>query len=128
MPHLQLELSRDVAGDTDLGACLADLIEAFATIPTVDPASIKAYVRVAETWSVGRGHPPGFIHLTVCVLEGRPADLLSEMAAVLHGRLLVAFRGTVDAGRAGLTCEIREMAASTYRKTTASGRTPGAPS
>ena len=98
---------------------LQGLVEELSDVESVDPRSLKAYAHVVDHWSMGAGAPTGFIHLTVCVLEGRSSDLLSHMA----DRLFLRLQGLCGrvASPAAVTLEVRQMAPSTYRK----GALPG---
>lgn len=116
MPHLQLELSANVAPLVNLSEILADLTSHFCEFETIDPLSVKSYVRVSEVYQTGPGAPTGFVHLTICVLEGRPSDLLSRMSDSLFSRLQTHFHPYLSSRKVGVTLELRQMASATYRK------------
>ncbi len=112
MPHLQLEISRDVADHAPLSDALDRLVAVFSELETVDPASLKAYARVADHWAMGAGAPAGFASLTACVLAGRSDELRGHFADVLFAEMKALF-GVHDSS---ITVEIREMDRITYRK------------
>ncbi|ARU42453.1 hypothetical protein CCB80_15365 [Armatimonadetes bacterium Uphvl-Ar1] len=113
MPHLQLDHSTTVS----IKPLLELLTEEFCQIKTIDPASVKSYSRPAEHYIPGNSAPTQFIHLAVCLLEGRNPDTLQEISDRLyaigteyiesHAQLPVSW-----------TLEIREMNHPTYRKST----------
>ncbi|MBS1716050.1 MAG: hypothetical protein JST30_17115 [Armatimonadetes bacterium] len=114
MPHLQLELSEGLLSRVAVDDLLKSLADGLALRETVDPAAVKAYARVAAHWAMGQGAPESFVHLTVCVLEGRTPEWESETSDVLYG-LLAAGLGPV-AATASVTLEFRRMERRTYRK------------
>ena len=116
MPHLQLEYGGDVAEKGELKSILEELVAKAGTFDTVASKALKAYVRESPVWTTGEGHPPGFVHLTFCVLEGRSIDLLGQMADGLYEVLKSRFATSVDRGSVALSLEVRLMMASTYRK------------
>ena len=119
MPHLQLELSRDLAANCPVDDILQALVDELAGRVTVDPKSVKAYARIADQWAMGPGAPAGFVHLTVCVLEGRTREWESETSDALY-RLMTERLGTLANG-ASVTLELRRMEAATYRKAGTAG-------
>ncbi len=116
MPHLQLEFSSNVAPLIDVEGVLNELVDELAGFDTVESRAIKAYARVCESWAMGSGAKEGFIHLTLCVLDGRDPSLLAQMADGLYHRLRTACHQAWESGKAGLTVEVRQMDRATYRK------------
>lgn len=116
MPHLQLEVSANIADRNRLDKILAELTEVFSEQETVDPKAVKAYARIAEHWAMGEGAPSQFIHLTVCILAGRTPDHLSQISDRLYHQMKVCFQESTAFGTASLTLEIREMNPAYYRK------------
>ncbi|MBX3110904.1 MAG: hypothetical protein KF857_02755 [Fimbriimonadaceae bacterium] len=116
MPHLQLEVTEGLPEVADLTSVLRELADALGAMETVEPKAVKAYAHVRDTWAMGRGASPGFVHLTVCVLSGRPLDLRRQMADRLYEVLAGHFSRSLAGGLASLTLEVREMDRETYRK------------
>lgn len=116
MPHLQLELSRDIAEGIDLDEVLAALADELASLETVDPKSVKAYARVADSWAMGKGAPVGFAHLTVCVLAGRTTSWEAQTSDRIYAQMRGLFGGLKETDRVSLTLELRRMDPETYRK------------
>ncbi|MCA0359590.1 MAG: hypothetical protein LCH41_00905 [Armatimonadetes bacterium] len=116
MPHLQLELPTGLLTREQISQALEALTRVFSAQETIDPAAIKAYARPSEVWLTGEGGKPAFIHLTVCVLAGRPDDLLGQISDRLFHTMKEVFRPMVEDDKVGLTLEIREMGRDHYRK------------
>ncbi|MCW5939772.1 MAG: hypothetical protein KF884_00390 [Fimbriimonadaceae bacterium] len=105
-----------MAEHLDLSSVLRGLVDELCDQPSIDPKAVKAYVRVADEWATGPGAPTAFVHLTLCLLDGRGASLRVQMADALYRRLQ-ALCGTVAAKvGASLTLEVRQMDPETYRK------------
>ncbi|MBS1723624.1 MAG: hypothetical protein JSS66_11790 [Armatimonadetes bacterium] len=100
----------------DVQGCLDALVFTLSEQDTIDPAAVKGYLRVSPVWATGEGAPDGFIHLTVCVLAGRPPELLSAVSDRLYSQALDLFRPALDQGVAKVTLELREMIPEVYRK------------
>lgn len=113
MPHLHLDLPREVATQIDVNRCLATLAEALAGCETIQPANVKAYATLRDHWTVGTGHPRYFAHCMASILTGRADDLRAAISDALMAVLEREFAGRDDVG---LTVEIREMDAGSYRK------------
>ncbi|MBX3107853.1 MAG: hypothetical protein KF743_01600 [Fimbriimonadaceae bacterium] len=111
MPHIQVDHSPDF----DPSPLLPLLTTELSAIESVDPAAVKAYCRPAAAFSPGTGAPKGFIHLSVCVLAGRPGSVLAQMADRLDSVARTYLAGRVPYPMS-LTLEIREMDPQTYRK------------
>jgi len=114
MPHLQVEFSRDLSTKIRTEKLLKALVAALSERETVDPRAVKAYARCADHWAMGDGAPPGFLHVTVCVLEGRSEEWESQTADHLYTVLLKELEEA--ALGASVTLEFRRMEARTYRK------------
>jgi 5-carboxymethyl-2-hydroxymuconate isomerase len=105
-----------MAESLDLSGVLSDLVDELCQQPTIDPTAVKAYARVVDTWAMGPGAARSFVHLTLCLLDGRGASLRAQMADALYRRLQ-ALCGTAAAKvGASLTLEVRQMDSETYRK------------
>lgn len=110
MPHLQVEYGPPGAVQVET-PLLTDLVAELCRHETVDPKAVKAYVRPTEGAVFGEGHPGAFVHVTACLLAGRPEELRCQIADGLLAVLQSRFGPEV-----GLTCEVREMDRATYRK------------
>jgi 5-carboxymethyl-2-hydroxymuconate isomerase len=116
MPHLQIEVSAGLARSTDLRKMAQVLADELSGCPTIDPSAVKAYVRVAEVYATGEGARPEFVHVTVCLLDGRDEEALSLIADRLAAALDHLFAAALADGTAGRTVEVRQMARAAYRK------------
>jgi 5-carboxymethyl-2-hydroxymuconate isomerase len=65
---------------------------------------------------MGDGAPSGFCHCTVAVMAGRPEELRKKIADAMYGELRKHFSQSLAEKEVGLTLELREMDAATYRK------------
>jgi len=116
MPHLQLDYSPGVSESVDLQQFLLELSTEFSTYATVEPTALKCYARPASHYQPGLGAPDEFIHLSVCVLEGRSASLLGQMSQGLYS---VGLRHLKTCRlRCSWTLEIRQMSLPSYQKGT----------
>lgn len=116
MPHLQLELTANLMEAESLQPVLDELASVMGSLESVDPKAVKAYANVRQHWAMGAGASPGFVHLTICVLSGRPLDLRRQMADRLYTVLAHHFSRSLADGLARLTLEVREMDRETYLK------------
>lgn len=116
MPHLKLDVSSNALEGTDLSTVLNQLVAELSRYETIDSASVKAYFREHSLWAMGEGARPGFIHLEVAILDGRPLDLKQRIAQGMRGVLESAFATVLAGGAAGLTIEVRDMDRATYVK------------
>lgn len=116
MPHLILETTADLPENAHIPDILEALSNELATYKTVASDSIKAYHTLRSVWYMGTGAPPGFAHLTVAILSGRPLDLRRRigegMSRILHEQLTES----LEAGEVSITVEVREMDRDTYIK------------
>jgi 5-carboxymethyl-2-hydroxymuconate isomerase len=74
MPHLILEYSANVADRADLQAVFASLHAALSSLGiALDDCKSRAYR--CESYRVGTGAPDrAFVHLTLALLDSRPAE------------------------------------------------------
>jgi|GEM_PF-606613 5-carboxymethyl-2-hydroxymuconate isomerase len=114
VPHLHLQTTADLPENAEIPEILAELVEVLAAQPSFESPSIKAYHSLRANWVVGAGHPPGFAHLTVAILEGRPGEVRQAIGQVLMECLRRHFAGSLDAGEVAITLEVREMNRETY--------------
>lgn len=116
MPHLKLDATSNVLEVGAVPEILRELVAELCRHETIDPASVKAYFREQSVWSMGKGARPGFIHLEVAVLDGRPLELKQAIAQGMRGVLERCFARSIAEGLVGLTIEIRDMDRATYVK------------
>ncbi|QYK52005.1 MAG: hypothetical protein KF824_06995 [Fimbriimonadaceae bacterium] len=116
MPHLQIDYSPGVPQQIDLQAFLKELCEEFSSYESVEPKALKCYARPASHYQPGLGAPEDFIHLTVCLLEGRSASLLGQMSQGLYS--VGQNHLKTSSLRCSWTLEIRQMSLPTYQKGT----------
>ena len=112
MPHLLLRLSGRAGLPKSPPEILAELVARFSEVETVRPEAVKAALQVVGDYATGMGHPGEFAHLEVAVLSGRPIELRQKMGDLMHD----CMRSLWPDARVGVTVEVREMDASTYRK------------
>jgi 5-carboxymethyl-2-hydroxymuconate isomerase len=113
MPHLQI----DHYPNFESKKLLQLLVEEFCKIETVDPAAVKAYARLADQFEPGHHAPAGFVHLTICVLEGRNKEVLEKMSDRLYA-IGKTYLQNNQKSPVSWTLEIREMTRHTYKKGT----------
>jgi 5-carboxymethyl-2-hydroxymuconate isomerase len=116
MPHIHLETTADLEENSDVPDILDALVARLSALETVASENVKAYHTLRSNWKVGAGAPSGFAHCTVAILEGRPAELRRAIAEGMYEEMKAQFATSFEAGEAGLTLELREMAAETYMK------------
>lgn len=116
MPHLKLDVSRNILELDDVPAILRELVAEFCHHETIDAASVKAYARVYDTWAMGEGARPGFVHLELALLDGRPVELKRAITEGICGVIERCFARSLAAGLVGVTVEVRDMDRATYVK------------
>lgn len=116
MPHIILETTADLPENANVPDILDALVAKLSGFDTVDSKSVKAYHTLRSVWCLGEGGPPGFAHCTVAVLAGRPDILRKQIADGMYAVLKEHFAQSLELGEVGLTLELREMDATTYRK------------
>ncbi|MFM9873910.1 MAG: hypothetical protein ACKVQS_10660 [Fimbriimonadaceae bacterium] len=113
MPHLQI----DHYPNFPTKNLLKLLVEELCKIETIDPAAVKAYSRLADQFEPGYMAPNGFVHLTICVLEGRNQEVLERMSDQLY-KIGSDFIKENTKSPVSWTLDIREMTRHTYKKGT----------
>lgn len=116
MPHLILETTADLPENAHVPDILEALVQELATYKTVNSDSIKAYHSLRSVWAMGAGAPPGFAHLTVAILSGRPLELRQRIAEGLSRILHEHLAESLAANEVSVTVELREMDRETYVK------------
>lgn len=116
MPHLHLRTTSDLVENVDVPDILLALVESFSKMESIDPSSVKAYHTLHTQWTMGAGAKPGFIHLSISLLEGRSPEVLGAIGSGMASLLEGLFAASIESGEAGVTVEIRQMPAATYWK------------
>jgi len=114
MPHLNLETTADLPENAHVPDILEALAIELATYKTVASDTIKASHTLRSVWHMGSGGPPGFAHLTVAVLSGRPLELRRRIAEGMSRVLHEHLAESLSAGEVSVTVELREMDRDTY--------------
>jgi 5-carboxymethyl-2-hydroxymuconate isomerase len=108
MPHLILE---HTPLDIDVPALLQELHAVFSRLPTINPLDVKTRNTTHHHWIL----PPtvtAFIHLDVCLLEGRSQALLKDIGDTLYGVLKKA----IPRKDCNITLRLIEMPKTLYWK------------
>lgn len=116
MPHILLETTADLPENANIPDILDVLVERLGSFESISKSSIKAYHTLRSVWSVGDGHPPGFAHCCVSILEGRSPELQARISAGMYDVLKAQFTQSLHNSEVGLTLELREMQKDTYMK------------
>ncbi|MCC7436113.1 MAG: hypothetical protein IT363_15665 [Methanoregulaceae archaeon] len=116
MPHLKLDATSNVLELGEMPEILRELVAELCRHETIDPASVKAYFHEQRVWTMGEGARPGFVHLEVAVLDGRPLELKQAIAQGMRGVLERCFARSIAEGLVGFTIEVRDMDRATYVK------------
>lgn len=116
MPHLILETTADLYENANIPDMLEALVRRLSKFETIDPKAIKAYHTLRSNWSMGEGAPPGFCHLTVGIMGGRPLELRKRIADGMYEELCSHLNLSVDHDDISITLEVREFDPDTYRK------------
>lgn len=114
MPHITLEHSANLPPPSDLPALFASCHEALARLGVaLDDCRSRAYC--CDSYRVGSGAPDrAFVHLTLAVLDRRPASFQREAGEHMLRLVREAFAtGDVDCD---VTVEVRAMRTETYFK------------
>lgn len=106
MPHLVLETSPGLLTLELADSALRGAHEALAQEPSVDAASIKS------RWAEAIHAFPAHAHLELRLLEGRDAQVLTEIS----DRLWQVLQDQLSSVNCLLTLEVRTMDRATYRK------------
>jgi 5-carboxymethyl-2-hydroxymuconate isomerase len=116
MPHIRVELSGSVARPGRFKPFLIDLAQALGEFESIDSAAVKAYLHVSEHFAMNPEGPPGFAHVEVSIMRGRPLDLRLAIAERMRQMIAVEFDEKVAHSEIAITVEIREMDPDTYLK------------
>lgn len=116
MPHIVLETTSDLQENAHVPDILDALVCKLSEFETIKPCDIKARHTLRSVWSMGKGAPAGFAHCVVAIMKGRPEELRAQIADGIYAALKEHFKESLELGEVGLSVEIREMDAATYRK------------
>lgn len=116
MPHIHLITTADIAENPDNLDILERLVLKLSGFETVSSASIKAYHTLKNTWVMGEGNKPGFVHCEVAILTGRPLELKQKISQEMYAELKECFPISLENQDASFTLELREMDSETYQK------------
>lgn len=116
MPHLHLETTADLPENANVPDILEAIVAELSTYETIQSPSIKAYHTLRSVWHMGEGAPPGFAHLTVAILTGRPMELRRRMAEGMLRVLREHLTMSLEADEVSVSVELREMERETYLK------------
>ena len=117
MPHLTLEYSNNLPDKPDFKALFARCHEALVEFDSVRLPEIKSRAIPCDQFLIGDGSPQNiFIHLTLSVLDGRPADQRKQMGERLLSILRETFFRAWKERPCDITVDIREMNRETYCK------------
>ena len=114
MPHIKVDLSASVARPGRLKPFLADLANALSMFDTIEAPAVKAYLTVNDHFATTPEGLPGFAHVEVALMRGRPLELRQQMAAAMRAILESEFEEKVSNGEISLTVEVREVDPDTY--------------
>lgn len=116
MPHIHLETTADLPENGAVPDILEALVLALTGVETVDSATVKAYHTLRSNWYVGEGHPAGFAHVTLRILEGRAPELRRKMAETLFAVLKEQFAESLAVDEVKVSIEVVDMGRDTYLK------------
>ena len=116
MPHVRLETTADLPENADVIDILDSLVATLCSFETIGAPGVKASHTMHRQWVQGAGAAPGFVHLEVALLAGRPPELLARIADGMDGKLREHFAASLESGEAKATMELRQMDPVLYRK------------
>ena len=114
MPHIRVELSGNVARPGRLKPFLAALAERLGEFESIESSAVKAYLSVREHFAMNSEGPPGFAHLEVSLMRGRPLELKRQIAEEMRKMVAEEFEEKVAHNEIAIAVEIREMDPETY--------------
>lgn len=116
MPHIRLETTADLPENADVVDILDSLVATLCSFETIGAPGVKGSHSMHRQWVQGEGATPGFVHLEVAILSGRPPELVARIADGMYAKLREHFAASLEAGEAKATMELRQMDPVTYRK------------
>ncbi len=117
MPHIILEYSANILDDADFPHMFAQLHSLVAEHGKCRLDDIKSRAIGCEHYRVGDGDARNaFAHLTLCVLEGRDAEMLQNLGEACLELMQTFYGNSLAEQRCDLTVEIRPMRRDSYFK------------
>ncbi len=114
MPHISVEISGNVARPGRLKPLLAELAERLGQTESIEEDAVKAYLSVREHFATNPSGPPGFAHVEVALMKGRPLELRQQIAESMREIIAAEFVEKIGHNEIAITVEIREMDPDTY--------------
>ncbi len=117
MPHLSLEYTENLTQPIVAGQLFGKLHLVLADVGGVNVDNCKSRAVPRSCFFVGRGAPnSAFVHLDLRLLEGRPAELKTQIGDQCLAILESYFVPSAAAFDLQITVEIRDMARQAYFK------------
>lgn len=127
MPHIKLEYTQNVSFPADAGALFAEIHRLINSVAGVDIGNCKSRLYKIENFWVGDGAltgtdkssaglAPGFVHLEVRFIEGRPVHIKNSLAEQLKQALLEFLAGVLDQSDLQVTVEVSDIVRDEYAK------------
>lgn len=114
MPRMYLQVTENVPEIKDAWSHLRTLVAELSEHDSIDPSLVKAFFNEHQSWAMGEGAPSGFVNLKIAMLP-RPADVKKEIADAMFAKLCDLYKSSLDAGKAAVSVEVRDMDPDTYR-------------
>lgn len=115
MPHIIIEVSKNVTPHVDMGALLSEIHHVVDGYHNIALARVKTRLYVADHFMVGvHGSAAGFMHVNLKLMPGRDDGQKAELSALLQ-KTALAYLAKVSAPEVILTVEISELHAASYR-------------
>ena len=122
MPHFVLECSDNIVETIDTKELFAALHELLISSGPFNLQEIKSRVLRHKEYFIADGAPEkAFVHLTLCILQGREIGLQKTIGNKVLEFLKEQFRSSAETLELALSLEIREMSRETYFKETVRG-------
>ncbi len=122
MPHAILEYSDNILDDADFVHMFSRLHELLVETGGCKLKELKSRVYRLEHYRVGDGNERNsFAHLTVRMLEGRPAEMLQRMGEAALELLREYYSRSLEEQQCDLTVELHPMQRCCYFKVSSAG-------
>ena len=122
MPHLVLEYSDNLVEPLDVGTLFAKLHAELEGFGLFRPEDIKSRAVAHAHYRVGKGDPGDvFVHVTLSIMAGRPAEVRKALGAAIAAGVRGALGRTWQERRCDVTVDVREMDRETYAKQVSRG-------
>lgn len=110
MPHIIMEMTRNLADSIDHESLLRDLHTTLAAEKDIEEDRIKSRTYISDTSIIGIiGKQGKMLHVTVLLLSGR-----DNQTRQLYGQRLHAIARTYVPAECSLTLEVRDMLKDSY--------------